>query len=482
MNVLVVFDDTNRKSEAIRDVIGDKGFSEVIVKKHRLEEYYRKNVLSLYPNAQWHLIKSPYEFQDLLSKLSNDMDMKVLHCFSNFIFTKKEQALLSFEKLKYIDESYCGMVAGSPAMLMFSSVKAYRSFLKTVCTGVPSFKVSQSVSQTLPIEGMVNIGSFENFIQCITGSFDSRYFNSVTGNTYTLVKRSTDKRKIKAEYEFYRLLPDDMKAWFVMPYNYREDEQSASYTMEHLHMTDLAIKWVHGSIDEAEFKQILEYYFHFFMQRHPKIVTEAEYQRIADKLYVDKVQTRIAQLKEQPAFKQIESMLETGSHETIDDLVDTYFKLKKQIEDRSKYPMVSVIGHGDPCFANTLYSKTAQMLKFIDPKGALTEKELWTNPYYDIAKLSHSICGLYDFFNNGLFEIRINKNFQCELDIEFDNQQYMKLFREKLEENGYDYLTVRIYEASLFLSMLPLHIDNPFKVFGFILNARRILKEIEHEI
>ena len=38
---------------------------------------------------------------------------------------------------------------------------------------------------------------------------------------------------------------------------------------------------------------------------------------------------------------------------------------------------------------------------------------------------------------------------------------------------------VRIYEASLFLSMLPLHIDYPQKVFGFLLNAINILKEIE---
>ena len=41
---------------------------------------------------------------------------------------------------------------------------------------------------------------------------------------------------------------------------------------------------------------------------------------------------------------------------------------------------------------------------------------------------------------------------------------------------------MRIYEASLFLSMLPLHIDNPHKVFGFILNVKNILKEIEENV
>ena len=108
----------------------------------------------------------------------------------------------------------------------------------------------------------------------------------------------------------------------------------------------------------------------------------------------------------------------------------------------------------------------------------MTEEELWTDRYYDIAKLSHSICGRYDFFNSALFDIRINEKFQYELHIDFDNTKYMEIFKNVLEKNGYDYLTVRLYEASLFLSMLPLHIDYPYKVFGFILNVSNILEEI----
>lgn len=482
MNVLVVFDDTNPKSEAVRDVIGEKGFSQVIVKKHRLESYYQKKILSLYPHAHWRLVRSPYAFQELLHQLSDDADVRILHCFSHFIFTSDGRGLLSFEKLKYVDAPYRGMAGEEPAVLLFPRVKFYRSFLKTVCTGIPSLEAAKSIPASFPVDGMINIGRFENFIQCITGSFDSRYFNSVSGNADTLVKRSTDKKKIKAEYTYYRMLPDDMKIWFVMPYDYQENAETASYKMEHLHMTDLAIRWVHGSIDEKEFGQILDSYFRFFSRRHTKKVTPEQYQETADALYNEKVRTRIARLKQCPGFAQIEEMLEAAAHETLDAVVENYFALKKQMEKKVTFKPVSVIGHGDPCFANTLYSKTARMMKFIDPKGALTEAELWTNPYYDIAKLSHSVCGLYDFFNNGLFEIRIADTFQADLEIAFDNSSYKNIFRKKLEANGYNYGAVRVYEASLFISMLPLHMDNPFKVFGFILNADRILKEIANEI
>ena len=101
---------------------------------------------------------------------------------------------------------------------------------------------------------------------------------------------------------------------------------------------------------------------------------------------------------------------------------------------------------------------------------------------YGLIHISHSICGRYDFFNNGLFDIRLGSDFSYILDIPFDNSKYIKIFKEKVEENGFDYLTVRIYEASLFLSMLPLHIDNPHKVFGFILNVKNILEEIEKDV
>lgn len=80
------------------------------------------------------------------------------------------------------------------------------------------------------------------------------------------------------------------------------------------------------------------------------------------------------------------------------------------------------------------------------------------------------------------FEINVNEEFSYDLEIPFDNSGFIKNFKRKLEENGFDYLTVRIYEASLFLSMLPLHIDNPHKVFGFILNVKNILEEIKENV
>ena len=252
--------------------------------------------------------------------------------------------------------------------------------------------------------------------------------------------------------------------------------------MERMYMTDLAIKWVHGSMDEKEFEDLMDKYFFFFKCRHVKKCSESECKKKKDSLYVDKVRERVDDLKKMPEFAKINALLQVSKDISVDSLLDKYLDLKREIEGQAHYNDELVIGHGDPCFANTLYNKSTRTLKFIDPKGAIVEDDLWTNAYYDVAKLSHSVCGRYDFFNNALFDIKIDTDFNYNLEIPFDNSKYIEIFKRKVEENGFDYLSVRIYEASLFLSMLPLHIDNPHKVFGFILNLNNILKEIEKDV
>lgn len=486
MNTIVIYDDSVSKGEVISDIIGDRGFGDVVVKKQRLEDYYKSNIQKLFSNVIWYKVHSYFEFADVLKKIEAvvEDDVRVLHCYSNYVFVDPKIALLTFEKLKYIDDVYTIKMANKIVAAMFPNPEMYARLCKNILHGQNNSTIDyvKNYSKSCEIEGMTDISIMDNFIQCITGNFDSRYFNSLKGNDYTIVKSSTNKKKIKAEYCYYHLLPEDMKYWFVMPFNYQENENSSSYTMERLHMTDLAIKWVHGSINYDEFSELMDRYFKFFSSRHNKSCSEIEYKQISDSLYVDKVIERISTLKQMPEFEKIGVLLDANDECDVDSLVNKYLSLKKRIESNNSYNYELAIGHGDPCFANTLYNKTTKTLKFIDPKGAIDEKDLWTNPYYDIAKLSHSICGRYDFFNNGLFDIKINSSFLYELEIPFDNSEYVRIFRKKVQENGFDYLSVRIYEASLFLSMLPLHIDNPHKVLGFILNARNILKEIENDI
>ena len=68
---------------------------------------------------------------------------------------------------------------------------------------------------------------------------------------------------------------------------------------------------------------------------------------------------------------------------------------------------------------------------------------------------------------------------KIHLSIDADAAPYIEVFKNYLEKNGFDYVRVRLYEASLFLSMLPYQMDQSGKVFGFLMNAIRILEEVE---
>ncbi len=478
--IIAVYDNTIRPNEIIQDVIGERGFGDVVVKRQSLKDTYRKALESMFEDDfTWLEFNSIYEIKKHLDKqnLHNSTDVHILHCFSDQIILDQAAAGLSFQKVHFVDGILSLVDANRTVAVMFGSEETYIEFLSRAVEEDSTKKALHTYedanSLTTPIEGMGYIGEIGNFIQCITGNFDARYFNSLQGDNYTIRKSSTNKKKIKAEYEYYHMLPDRMKRWFVLPYDYQEDENSASYQMERLHMTDIAIKWVHGSINDEEFSNLMDMYFVFFNERESRKVTAEEYRKTADDLYVKKVQDRVEDLKQLPEYRAIDHIID------IDPIINRYLKLKDELEAKVTQDPVSVIGHGDPCFANAMYNRATRTLKFIDPKGALEEADLWTNPYYDIAKLSHSVCGRYDFFNNAMFEITVGEDFRYELHIPFDNTHYKEIFREKVEANGYDYNLVRLYEASLFLSMLPLHIDYPHKVLGFILNAVEILDEIE---
>lgn len=222
MKVIVIYDDTGKKSEVVEDIIGDKGFADVVVKKRRLEEYYRDGLKKVFSDIIWKKVQSVFAYADLIKEMEyyNVNDVKVIHCFSNYLIADVDKAALSFRKLRYV-ESVFGVLEDKRAVAaMFPNIHEYMSFCRNIIAGQHAWDLVRNMNETFEIEGLVDIGLIGNFIQCITGNFDSRYFNSLKGNEYTIVKSSTNKEKIKAEYNFYHLLPEDMKFWFVMPFNY----------------------------------------------------------------------------------------------------------------------------------------------------------------------------------------------------------------------------------------------------------------------
>ncbi len=465
-NVIVIYDDSRKPDQEISMITGRKSYGNIIFKRQSLRTRTRERVLGL---------DGVYAFTDL-SELNDRMDelkgvtAGVVRLYSDHEITDMEAFSVLLKKSLYVKENYAVVCDGNIAAILYPSLAC---FLDETDRRAEEYERIDSSAFTA-------LSDASNFRRFITSGFDARFFNALKGDEYTVIKTSENVDKLRREYTYFTLIPPEMKQWYATVFDYREDDRSASYSMERYHMTDLALRYVHGAISEEEFRNIMEMLFHFIGIRKRRSVSDDDYKAAARKLYIDKVDERIASLKTLEGYEEIASYIKLGTeYNDIDEIVDRYKAIYEKKTREYRFAAVETVAHGDLCFSNILYNHDARLLKLIDPKGAMDEDGLYMDPFYDLAKLSHSICGSYDYFNSDQYEITVGPDMKLSLKVDSDNEKYIKIFNEYLIKAGTDPKLIRLYEASLFLSMLPLHIDRKKKVLGFILNAVNILKEAE---
>ena len=135
------------------------------------------------------------------------------------------------------------------------------------------------------------------------------------------------------------------------------------------------------------------------------------------------------------------------------------------------------IVHGDYCFSNILFDSSNYIFKLVDPRGRLNaEATIYGDARYDIAKLRHSVVGLYDFIVQGLFKLTETKiGFQYKILTTNDYQVLEDIFDNYAKANSFDIKEIKFIEGLLFLSMIPLHKDNLERQKMFYLRAIELL-------
>jgi hypothetical protein len=262
-----------------------------------------------------------------------------------------------------------------------------------------------------------------------------------------------------------------------MPYDLTETAEGASYSMERLLMLDMGQQWINGAVDLPFLEHFLEDALRFLDERERRPCGAATARAHFESLYVDKVRQRLGAL-DRERVAQLDEMLRAGtSFGSLREIEELYFDLLAPFGEA--LPDYECVGHGDLCFSNILYDQRIRLFKLIDPKGASSLEAAYTDPLYDYAKLSHSILGGYDFIVNDLYEVAVGRDLTLRRHTaDGDFEPFAASFVEALESRELDVARIRLYEASLFLSMLPLHRDRPRDLLAFVLVAAHILGEI----
>ncbi len=481
-NVLIILDDREFTGDAIAPVVGSRRFGDIVLKRQPLIEHFLASMPAWAKDRLVHL-RTEHDLNGLKAALeASPPGIGVCIIAARSGFTQPERLTQLVERLPYAAEDFTDRIF-KPLIVFLRNghqlIKWWQEFKDgPVHLWHHDWLHSQRLQSTLPLD-LSDIGDFLSFTR---GATATRHFNRVTIDNYYYTKISSDRRKMRAEYSFYGLVPESMRPWLIQPFAFEEDEQQASYKMMRYYLADAALQWVHGAFSESAFRSFVERLLFFVSERPRRGCRVEESLAVADELFKGKVANRVDQLSSMEEGRRINAIASsTSPGMDVRYLFERYTRIYDTHRKRFASDYLAV-GHGDPCFSNILYEQQRHLLKLIDPKGALTEEELWTHPIYDLCKISHSALGDYDFINNGMYSVTFSDANDLVLVLKHTNQALQKpIFLEQVASHGHDPLAMRIGEASLFISMLPLHIDYPNKVIAFMLRAKQILDEIENE-
>jgi hypothetical protein len=483
----IYFDMLDVKDE-IKSFVNIQRFGDLYYKKMTLWDH-SKSILRQNNVDILYRITNEKELTQAIEKVAYSESNEFILLSSNLAIINRESFGHFLKKIKYVDSSLavCGCDCVKPFVKL--SKKEMVSMLHSIRNNdYDLYKALEQKSEEVEKFSQETfyheIKTYPDFVTYLQSNFELRYFNSIQSTRNIITKRSEQKEKMKKEFSFYSVLPDEMKIFFLPPFNFKEHAEYAEYSLERLHILDVSVQWIHLSINKEEFEKLLHRLFDFIHSRKELNVPVEKIKAIADNLYLEKLDERIKVFKETQLYKYVNDVVANStSYSCFDDIINKYKTLYQKNSNERSYRSLPALGHGDLCFSNILYDKRIDFIKLIDPKGCVKESEGYMDAYYDLAKLSHSILGCYDFINNGIFEIKYDNQLQVYLEIPqqaslVDKQE---LFKKYLKDQQYPYRQVRLYEASLFLSMLPLHIDYPKKVLAFVLTAVQILEELENE-
>ena len=321
--------------------------------------------------------------------------------------------------------------------------------------------------------GWLDFGLQNTYYRSASKFTTQRSFNSLYIKRFSVKKCSKDFKKMQAEYNWFANIPTDMKHYAPAVLSVCEN----GYEIEYFYLSSLSNLYVYGESSLNTWVNIINACCEYLTSEYSHSGNESV-ARTNNKLFTEKTRNRISKYANETGFDLNKPIkINNITVPSVNDIID---ELDSHIEkDAVRY---SSIMHGDFCFSNTLYDFKSQSVKVIDPRGVSADgKEItiYGDLRYDVAKLAHSIIGEYDFIMAGRFDYKEESPYDISLNVYCNkNCRICKYFLDRIL-SLYNISADTIYSImiNLFLSMLPLHNDDPLRQKALFANALRLYLE-----
>ena len=328
-----------------------------------------------------------------------------------------------------------------------------------------------------------DLGHIDNYNNSML-EVKARTFNhiSVDRNRGILKKTSENKEKLIGEILWYIKLPSDIEYSRPRIFSYSTDYNMPYISMEYYDYRTIHELFLYGDIEYNQWidifsriRFVLEDY-HKYSVRSDKIIPSLE------EMYITKTVKRIESLKKDIRFEPyfLNTITVNGKkYLSLQDVVDKLIAVVPlMLYDVEAFNII----HGDLCFSNIMIDSNFSFIKLIDPRGRFGQFDIFGDFRYELAKLFHSVDGKYDYIIKDLVAVSYSpedRSIKYSYPKSSRNFDVFDIFKKVFEEEiGKDQNKIRLIEALLFFSMIPLHSESIDHQMTFLAVALDILGSV----
>jgi hypothetical protein len=315
--------------------------------------------------------------------------------------------------------------------------------------------------------------------------FTTRAYNSFEFNSKTKASiiKSSEEDRLLGEIEYYQNLPKDIQVYFPRMLNYSTDEKNYQMELEYYAYGNLGNVMTNQDYNPDFWTKVFDFIFSYINNYKESTFIPAS-KEDSLLMFVDKTEKEYTNLIYKfEFFSQFRNTKEFVFNGRILKSFDIIWeKIKSYIETTicdEKFHFI----HGDLCFSNILYGvndiTNDVILKFIDPRGVFGKTKFFGDPYYDLAKISHSCNGGYEFFIYDKFDV---SNVDNQFNLSFHNEQRKNDINNKFlsisDEYKFDYNKIKLIEGLIFVGMCARHYDNLDRQKAMLMTGLNILNDV----